>query len=205
MILCNITFTHAKKLFNFRRSSTISTEKQVRINEAITAQEVRVIIDDTSEQLGVISIQEALERAEELGVDLVEISPSANPPVCKLMNFGKYKYREQKRAHEQKMKQKQVHLKEIKLRPVTDDHDYQIKLRNAKRFLEDGDKVKFVVQFRGREMAHQELGLKYLERAEADLLECGICEQKPKVEGRNAIMIITPKKKTAAKTEKSDK
>lgn len=140
-------------------------------------------------------------------MDLVEISPNANPPVCKLMNFGKFKYREQKRAHEQKMKQKQVHLKEIKLRPVTDDHDYQIKLRNAKRFLEEGDKVKFVVQFRGRELAHQELGLRYLEKAEQDLLEYGVCEQRAKVEGRNAIMIISPKKKITSKkvaTEKSD-
>jgi translation initiation factor IF-3 len=111
------------------------------------------------------------------------------------MNYSKFKYREQKRAHEQKMKQKQVHLKEIKLRPVTDEHDYQIKLKNAKKFLEEGDKVKFVVQFRGREMAHQELGLRYLEKAEQDLLEFGVCEYKPKVEGRNAIMVIGSKKK----------
>ena len=136
-----------------------------------------------------------MQKAEELGVDLVEISPNANPPVCKLMDFGKFKYREQKRAHEMKMKQKQVQIKEIKLRPVTDDHDYQIKLRNARRFLEDGDKVKFIVQFRGREMAHQELGLRYLERAENDLIEESVIEQKPKIEGRNAIMIIAAKKK----------
>ena len=111
------------------------------------------------------------------------------------MNLGKFKYREQKKAHEQKMKQKIVHLKEVKLRPVTDEHDYQIKLRNAKRFLDEGDKVKFVVQFRGREMAHQELGLRYLERVEQDLVDDAICEQKTKVEGRNAIMIVAPKKK----------
>lgn len=145
--------------------------------------------------MGVISLEEAMQKAEELGVDLVEISPNANPPVCKLMDFGKFKYREQKRAHEMKMKQKQVQIKEIKLRPVTDDHDYQIKLRNARRFLEDGDKVKFIVQFRGREMAHQELGLRYLERAENDLIEESVIEQKPKIEGRNAIMIIAAKKK----------
>jgi len=163
-----------------------------------------VIIDDTGEQLGVISLVEAMQRADELGVDLVEISPMANPPVCKLMDYGKYKYREQKRAHEIKMKQKQVHVKEIKLRPVTDDHDYQIKLRNAKRFLEDGDKVKFIVQFRGREMAHQELGLRYLERAEQDLINEAVIEQKPKVEGRNAIMIVAPKKKTPGKKEHNE-
>ena len=136
-----------------------------------------------------------MQRAAELGVDLVEISPNATPPVCKIMDFGKFKYREQKKAHEMKMKQKQVHIKEIKLRPVTDENDYQIKLRNAKRFLEDGDKVKFIFQFRGREMAHQELGLRYLERAEIDLVEESVIEQKPKIEGRNAIMIVAAKKK----------
>lgn len=115
------------------------------------------------------------------------------------MDYGKYKYREQKRAHEAKMKQKQVHVKEIKLRPVTDEHDYQIKLRNAKRFLEDGDKVKFVVQFRGREMAHQELGLRYLEKAQLDLTDFVVIEQQPKIEGRNAIMIVAPTKKQVKK------
>jgi len=149
--------------------------------------------------LGVISLDEALSKATELGVDLVEISPTAKPPVCKIMDYGKFKYREQKKAHEAKMKQKQVHVKEIKLRPVTDDHDYQIKLRNAKRFLEDGDKVKFVVQFRGREMAHQELGLRYLQKAELDLTDLVVVEQSPKVEGRNAIMIVSPSKKAPTK------
>lgn len=162
---------------------------------------MRVIIDETGEQLGVISIDEAMQKAQELGVDLVEISPNANPPVCKIMDFGKFKYREQKKAHEMKMKQKQVQLKEIKLRPVTDDHDYQIKLKNAKRFLDEGDKVKFVVQFRGREMAHQELGLKYLERAEQDLIDDAVIEQKPKIEGRNALMIVAAKKKATKKGE----
>ncbi len=162
-----------------------------------------MVIDETSEQLGVVGIREAMRKAEELGLDLVEISPNANPPVCKIMDFGKFKYREQKKAHEAKMKQKQVHVKEIKLRPVTDDHDYQIKMRNAKRFLEDGDKVKFVVQFRGREMAHQELGLRYLERAEQDLINDVVIEQRPKVEGRNAIMIVSPKKRAVTKSASS--
>lgn len=177
------------------RSSAISAEKQTRINGAINVPEVRLIIDETGEQLGVVSIGDALAKAEALGLDLVEISPNANPPVCKVMDFGKFKYYEQKKAHAAKQKQKQVQVKEIKLRPVTDDHDYNIKLRNAKRFLEDGDKVKFIVQFRGREMAHQELGLRYLERAEQDLLDLVVVESKPKVEGRNAIMIVAPKKK----------
>lgn len=177
------------------RSSAISAEKQTRINGAINVPEVRLIIDETGEQLGVVSIRDALAKAEALELDLVEISPNANPPVCKVMDFGKFKYYEQKKAHAAKQKQKQVQVKEIKLRPVTDDHDYNIKLRNAKRFLEDGDKVKFIVQFRGREMAHQELGLRYLERAEQDLLDLVVVESKPKVEGRNAIMIVAPKKK----------
>ena len=172
----------------------ISTEKQIRINEQITAAEVRVVVDETSEQLGVISLDSALAKAEELGVDLVEISPNANPPVCKLMDYGKFKYREQKKAHDMRLKQKQVHLKEVKLRPVTDVHDYQIKLKNAKRFLSDGDKVKFIVQFRGREMAHQELGLRYLERVEQDLADEILIEQKSKIEGRTAVLIVAPKK-----------
>lgn len=151
-----------------------------------------------------MSLTEALQKAQDLGVDLVEISPNANPPVCKIIDYGKFKYREQKKAHEMKMRQKQVHVKEIKLRPVTDIHDYQIKLKNAKRFLEEGDKVKFIVQFRGREMMHQELGLNYLERVERDLSEEAIIEQKPKIEGRNAIMIVNPKKKTAKKPVKKD-
>lgn len=111
------------------------------------------------------------------------------------MNFGKFKYHEQKKAHAARQNQKQVHVKEVKLRPVTDNHDYEIKLRNAKRFIEDGDKVKFIVQFRGREMAHQELGLRYLEKAQQDLGDLVIIETIPKVEGRNAIMIVAPKKK----------
>ncbi len=162
----------------------------------ITASEVRVVINESGEALGVISLAEALARAEELGMDLVEISPNANPPVCKIMDYGKFKYREQKKAHEMKMKQKQIQIKEIKLRPVTDDHDYQIKLKNARRFLDDGDKVKFIVQFRGREMMHQDLGLRYLERAENDLINEAVIEQKPKIDGRNAIMIVAAKKKS---------
>jgi translation initiation factor IF-3 len=143
----------------------------------------------------VVSIEQALIKASQLELDLVEISPNAVPPVCKIMDYGKFKYHEQKKAHAAKQNQKQVHVKEIKLRPVTDEHDYQIKLKNAKRFLEDGDKVKFVVQFRGREMAHQEFGLRYLEKAEQDLVDLVVVEMKPKIEGRNAIMIVAPKRK----------
>ena len=133
--------------------------------------------------------------AEEAGLDLVEIAPMAVPPVCKLMDFGKFKYQEQKKAHEARLKQKQVQVKEVKLRPGTDENDYQIKLRNLKRFLEEGDKFKVTLRFRGREMAHQEFGLRQLERVKADLEELGQVEQMPKMEGRQMIMIIAPKKK----------
>ncbi|MDI3514235.1 MAG: translation initiation factor [Rhodocyclaceae bacterium] len=132
--------------------------------------------------------------AEEAGLDLVEIAPMAVPPVCKLMDFGKFKYQEQKKAHEARLKQKQVQVKEVKLRPGTDENDYQIKLRNLKRFLEEGDKCKVTLRFRGREMAHQEFGLRQLERIKADLEELGQVEQMPKMEGRQMIMIIAPKK-----------
>jgi translation initiation factor IF-3 len=133
--------------------------------------------------------------AEEAGLDLVEIAPMAVPPVCKLMDFGKFKYQEQKKVHEARLKQKQVQVKEVKLRPGTDENDYQIKLRNLKRFLEEGDKCKVTLRFRGREMAHQEFGLRQLERVKADLEELGQVEQMPKMEGRQMIMIIAPKKK----------
>ena len=141
-----------------------------------------------------MSLNASLSMAEEAGLDLVEIAPMAVPPVCKLMDFGKFKYQEQKKAHEARSKQKQVQVKEVKLRPGTDENDYQIKLRNLKRFLEEGDKCKVTLRFRGREMAHQEFGLRQLERVKADLEELGQVEQMPKMEGRQMIMVIAPKK-----------
>ena len=147
------------------------------------------------EQLGVMSIRAALQLAEEAGVDLVEIAPLAKPPVCRVMDYGKFKYQEQKRAHEAKLKQKQVQVKEIKLRPGTDENDYQIKLRNMTRFLEEEDKVKVTLRFRGREMAHQEFGMRQLERIRGDIEAVGQVEQMPKMEGRQMIMIIAPAKK----------
>ena len=142
-----------------------------------------------------MSIRAALQLAEEAGVDLVEIAPVAKPPVCRIMDYGKFKYQEQKRAHEAKLKQKQVQVKEIKLRPGTDENDYQIKLRNMIRFLEEEDKVKVTLRFRGREMAHQEFGMRQLERIKADLEAVGAVEQMPKMEGRQMIMVIAPAKK----------
>jgi len=142
-----------------------------------------------------MSIRAALQIAEDAGVDLVEIAPTASPPVCRVMDYGKFKYQEQKRAHEAKQKQKQVQVKEVKLRPGTDENDYQIKLRNMMRFLEEEDKVKVTLRFRGREMAHQEFGMRQLERIKADLDAVGQVEQMPKMEGRQMIMVIGPARK----------
>jgi translation initiation factor IF-3 len=133
--------------------------------------------------------------AEEAEVDLVEIAPQAEPPVCKLMDYGKFKYQEQKRAHDARLKQKVIQVKEVKFRPGTDENDYQVKLRNLTRFLEEGDKVKVTLRFRGREMAHQEYGVRQLERIKADVEEVAQVEQMPKLEGRQMVMVISPKKK----------
>jgi translation initiation factor IF-3 len=147
------------------------------------------------EALGIVKIEEAMRMAEEADIDLVEIAPTAKPPVCRLMDYGKFKYRESKKAHEAKLKQKQIQVKEVKFRPGTDEGDYKIKVRNLTRFLTEGDKTKVTLRFRGREMAHQELGVQLLRRVEADLKEVGTVEQWPKLEGRQMIMILAPKKK----------
>ncbi|QJE17564.1 translation initiation factor IF-3 [Avibacterium paragallinarum] len=165
------------------------------MNEEIRAKEVR-LIDQDGEQAGIVSLQEALNKAEEVNLDLVEISPNAEPPVCRIMNYGKFLYEKGKAAKEQKKKQKVVQVKEIKFRPGTDEGDYQVKLRSILRFLEDGDKVKITVRFRGREMAHQDIGLNVLERVKQDTSEIAMIESAPgKLEGRQAVMVIAPKKK----------
>jgi len=178
----------------FSRISNIATDKAHRINGEITAPEVRLTGVD-GEQLGILKLAEAFRLSEEADVDLVEIAPQAQPPVCRLMDYGKFKYQEQKKAHENKLKQKVVQIKEVKFRPGTDDGDYNVKLRNLKRFLEEGDKTKITLRFRGREMAHQEIGARMLERLKSDLEEVGQPEQMPKMEGRQMIMVIAPKKK----------
>jgi translation initiation factor IF-3 len=160
------------------------------------------LVDENGEQLGIVPTREALRMAEERDVDLVEIAPLAKPPVCKLMDYGKFKYREQKKAHEAKLKQKQIQVKEIKFRPGTDEGDYQIKLRNLIRFLEEGDKTKVTLRFRGREMAHQEFGVRLLERVKGDLEPYGVVEQFPKLEGRQMIMVLAPKKGKKREKEK---
>jgi translation initiation factor IF-3 len=175
----------------------------VRINGEINTPEIR-LLGPEGQQLGIVSLVEAQRQAEEAELDLVEIAPTAKPPVCRIMDYGKFKYREAKKAHEAKLKQKQIQVKEIKFRPGTDDGDYNIKVRNLIRFLSEGDKTKVTLRFRGREMAHQELGVALLKRVEADLAPYGQVEQFPKMEGRQMIMIVAPKKHHE-KQEKPDK
>ena len=173
--------------------SHIATERTQRINIEINAPEVR-LIGANGEQVGIVPVAQALKMAEEAEVDLVEIAPLAKPPVCKLMDYGKFKYREAKKAHEAKLKQKQIHVKEVKFRPGTDEGDYKIKLRNLIKFLEEGDKAKVTLRYRGREMAHQEFGVRLIERVKQDLDPYAVVEQFPKMEGRQLIMVLAPKK-----------
>lgn len=163
-----------------------------RINHLIKAREVRVIASD-GEQLGVLMLRDALQRAEEAGLDLVEVAPTAVPPVCRIMDFGKYKYEMNKKAHESKKHQTVIAVKEVKLRPRTDDHDVQFKTNNIKRFLEGGDKVKVSIMFRGREMAHPQQGRTLLERIVNDLQAVAIVEQMPRMEGRNMFLMLAAK------------
>jgi len=152
------------------------------------------LIDAEGNQVGVVSREQALQLAEEGGLDLVEIAPNAEPPVCKIMDFGKFRFEQTKRAHAARRKQKQVQVKEVKFRPGTEEADYQVKLRNLRRFIEEGNKAKVTMRFRGREMAHQELGLELLDRVEQDLGDTITIEQRPKVEGRLMVMMIAPKR-----------
>ena len=162
-----------------------------RINERIVGSEIRLIGAD-GENAGVVSPARAMQMAEEAGLDLVEISPNANPPVCKIMDFGKFKYETQKREAEARKKQKIIEIKEVKFRPNTDKHDYEVKMRNVFKFLENGDKVKITLRFRGREMAHQNLGRELLERVAEDTKDAGRVENFPKMEGRQMVMLIGP-------------
>lgn len=167
---------------------------RARINEQIRVPEVRVI-DANGDQIGILSIQEAQRMADESGFDLVEISPTAKPPVCRIMDYGKFLFEASKKQAEARKKQKHIQIKEIKFRPVTEDGDYQVKLRNLNRFLANGDKVKVTLRFRGREMAHQELGMRILDRVKDDTADTAVIEQHAKREGRQFIMVLAPKKK----------
>ena len=181
---------------NIRRPATRDNQerepKGPKINDLIRARDVR-LIDETGANVGVVATTDALARAAAAGVDLVEISPDANPPVCKIMDYGKFKYQEQKKAAEARKNQKVVELKEITMRPSIDDHDYDVKMRSMRRFFEEGDKVKVTLRFRGREMAHQELGMNVLKRVKVDIESFAKVETEPRFEARQLIMILAPK------------
>ena len=162
------------------------------MNDQIDVPKVR-LIDAEGENVGVVTTRDAMQRAEDSGLDLVEISPHADPPVCKILDYGKFKYEAQKRKNEARKKQKVIEIKEIKMRPNIDTHDYDVKMRSIHKFIGEGDKVKVTLRFRGREMAHQDLGMKVLERVRADLGEAAKVEQFPKMEGRQMIMVMAPK------------
>ena len=162
------------------------------MNDDITADSVR-LIDADGEQVGVVSVAEGIGMADEAGLDLVEVSPNASPPVCKILDYGKYKYEAQKKANEARKKQKTIDVKEIKMRPGIEEHDYQVKMRSVRKFLDNGDKVKMTIRFRGREMAHQDLGMRVLDRVRDELDEEVKIEQFPKTEGRLMTMVMAPK------------
>jgi len=166
--------------------------------------EVR-LVDEDGGQAGIVPIEEALQRARTLGLDLVEVAPTAKPPVCRIMDFGKFLYQQKKKAHESKKKQKIIHVKEVKFRPNIDDHDYDFKLKNAIRFLEEGDKVKATVQFRGREMARQDLGHKLIRRLTADLGEAAVLESSPEMAGNRMHVIYGPSRHTVKKEKDKEK
>lgn len=166
---------------------------QVRINERIRAREIRVI-DDEGKQLGIMTPQQAMELARSRDLDLVEVAPGAVPPVCRIIDFGKYQYEQKKRAHEAKKKQVVIEVKEIKFRPATDDHDYNFKMKHATEILKDGNKVKATVRFKGREITHKELGMSLLDRLTLDLADCSIVEFRPRLEGMQMMVVFAPKK-----------
>ena len=172
----------------------IAQKKRILRNEEIEAYELRVIGED-SKQIGIMNREEAIRTAQDRGLDLVEVDPNGKPPVCKILDYGRYVFEQNKRAHAARKRQKQIQVKEIKLRPGTDKGDYDVKLRNLLRFLEHGDKTKVTLRFRGREMVHQDLGAKLLDRVREDLSEVALVEQEPKLEGRQLTMVMAPRKK----------
>jgi len=176
------------------------TDDGPRVNDQIRVPKIR-LVDENGEMAGVVTVQEGIRRAEAAGLDLVEVSPNAEPPVCKILNYGKYKYELQKKAAEAKKKQKVIEIKEIKIRPTIEEHDYEVKLRAAKKFLDNEDKVKVTLRLRGREMAHIDLALQVLTRFKTDLVDVAKVEQEPKMEGKQAIMMLVPAKTVPAKAE----
>ncbi len=171
----------------------VNNSNEPRVNERIHAEEVR-LVDEKGEMIGVVSAADALKKAKAAGLDLVEVSPNAKPPVCKVLDYGKYKYEQQKKAHEAKKKQKVIHVKEVKLRPNIDTHDLEIKMRAIHKFLDGGDKVKITLRFRGREMAHQDIGMKLLDQVRQELADKIKIENEPSFEGRQVVMVVAPAK-----------
>ena len=177
----------------FNRNNNFRGKKDLhKINNFITSEDVRVILDD-GEQLGVMNKKEAISIAQGRGMDLVEIAPNNKPPVCKIVDYGKFKYQEQKKKNEAKKKQKVIETKELKIRPGTGEHDYQVKIKNAQKFLKEGNRVKFSLRFKGREMEHSNLGIEMLKRVKNDLEEIIRVEMEPKIEGRQAFLVVAPK------------
>ncbi|WP_074554094.1 translation initiation factor IF-3 [Rhodobacter capsulatus] len=193
-LFCAPTAHHKRIRAIARRPHNAPPQRETgpRINERIRAPEIRLIGAD-GENVGVVTPARAMQMAEEAGLDLVEISPTAVPPVCKIMDFGKFKYEQQKKEAEARKKQKVIEIKEIKFRPGTDTHDYEVKMRSVMKFLEEGDKVKVTLRFRGREMAHQQLGMELLNRVVGDVGDAGKVESMPRLEGRQMVMMIAPK------------
>lgn len=185
-------------------------EAKQRINRQIRAREVRVV-DDAGEQLGVLRLDEAIERAASVGLDLVEVAPNANPPVCRIMDYGKFKYQQKKKAVDARRNQTSIEVKEVKIRPKIEDHDFETKIRNIRKFLEEGNKAKVTMMFRGRELSHTEIGKELLEQVLATLKDCCVVDQPPRLEGRNMTMIVGPakaantKKESNASNDASDK
>lgn len=175
-----------------RRAMTPPVKSGPRFNNLITAEKVRVI-DDDGENLGVLYTREAIAQAAEVGLDLVEVSPNADPPVCKFLDIGKFKYEAQKKANLARKSQKTQEIKEIKMRPNIDDHDYMVKMKKVNEFIDEGDKVKVTLRFRGRELAHQQLGMNLLQRVQADTAETAKVEAYPRMEGRQMLMVLSPK------------
>lgn len=177
-----------------------SISKDLRVNDEIRAREVRVI-DKEGQQAGIMSVRDALRMAAESGLDLVEISPTAKPPVCRVMDFGRFKYEQSKRDKEARKKQRVIHIKEVKMRPTIEDHDFEVWVRRTEKFLEEGDKIKGIITFRGREIVHADLGRKVLDRLAERVAELAVIERPAKVEGRNMIMILNPKPEVVARAE----
>jgi translation initiation factor IF-3 len=175
------------------RGLNIAQEKKNRKNDEVQAQQVRLISSE-GEQIGVVPVEQALETAQDEGLDLVEVVPTAEPPVCRIMDYGKFRFEQSKKKNAARKKSKQIQVKEVKFRPGTEEGDYQVKLRNLQKFLDQGDKAKVTLRFRGREMAHRDIGARLLERVKDDLSEIATVEQFPKLEGRQMIMVLAPRK-----------